>query len=147
MKTLKKTTKTSIISFSLVMMLFGSANLSAQTEIQEKISVEAYQAETLFAFADFKSAEKSTQYIFHNPLKNEKFEKSFATSNELNIEITTYKLMEVMEVALEEDMMVQEWMMTNFSVSAQTIACQPISAEPVLEVEDWMVSDSAWTIE
>jgi len=54
--------------------------------------------------------------------------------------------MEALEVSFEEDMYVEEWMITNFSYNAQAIQCQPLSDEPALEVEEWMVSGLAWSL-
>ena len=144
MKTLEKSTKKIPLALFSVMIFIGSLNVSAQD--QSTFSEQAHQADVLYASSKIEHSDNA-EFIFHNPLKNERFEKPFVAPNDINIEITKFKLMEAMEVTLENDMVVQEWMMTNFSISANTIACQPISAEPVLEVENWMVSDSAWDIE
>jgi len=146
MKTTEKTANQITINVFLAMiMLFGSASINAQSVSPQTLSIHDSQEVLLYASYEQKS-ETSAPAYFNSAMKSKKSDKVLVQTVKSNVEITNYKLMEALEVSFEEDMYVEEWMITNFSYNAQAIQCQPLSDEPALEVEEWMVSGLAWSL-
>ncbi len=133
--------------FTLIIMLSASGVSVAQVNMNETAYKNAYKAELLFA-----SLEQNSPEIYILASLNEAFEtvaiESWMLDPEVFIEKTSeFVYDEAMDVSVEENIAVEEWMKTDFSYSAQKIECQPLSEEPALKLEDWMMTDSAWNLE
>lgn len=148
MKTIAKFSKIMITTvFTLIFMLFTPGKLEAQVNMNKNVDKSTYKAELLFA-----SLEQNSPGVYIFASLNEALEtvaiENWMLDPEVFIDRAVVNLDELAnEVSKDENIQLEEWMKTDFSYSAQKIECQPLSVEPALEVEDWMVTESAWTLE
>ncbi len=133
--------------FTLLFIMFTPGISDAQVNMNKNVYKSSYKAELLFASLEQMSPEMYLFAFLNEALETVALE-NWMLDPEVFIDNAVVNLDELAnEVSKDESIQLEEWMKTDFSYSAQKIECQPLSVEPALEVEDWMITESAWILE